>query len=1102
MRDYLLRKQTKNEVLKHDVRIQSRINSILLLFVLLVSSLGTTAQQISQVSGKITNTDGIALPGVTIVVKGTTTGTITDKNGNYTISGLKPDAILVYSFIGMQAQEIKIKVAKQDVILKTDAIGLEEVVAVGYGTMKKKDLTGSISSIGGETLSAIPVPSAAEALSGRLAGVQVTTADGSPDAEVIVRVRGGGSITGDNSPLYIVDGFPVSSINDIPPTDIESIDVLKDASSTAIYGSQGANGVIIITTKNAEGGKTQVSYNGFVQTKSLKNRINVLNPYEYVMSNYELALLEGENSIKNFEKRFGVYDDFDLYKYQQPTDWQDDMFGADVLSHQHNISVQGGSPKTKYSLSGTYNFNGGLMENNDYERFNVNFKLSHQMYDKLRLELNARISDETTNGSGTSGGTYKIRTSDAITKGPIQGLSDQIIIDPNTLTDDEYDQWVKDNLTLSEQASQYWKRRYSKGFAFTGAINWDILKNLKYRLEGGYNYRFQEDQNYWGVYTTAASYKGGLPYINLASNATIIARQAQTLTYSFEKKAHRFDLMVGQEINSTLGNKYNIEHTRYAADLSPEKIFANLALGEGVPSVSSRYLDPYNRASFFGRANYIYNNKYYATITYRADGSTKFAKGNQWGNFFAGALAWRINEENWMQGAKTWLSNLKLRLSYGEAGNDKIGSTQFQLSYKINNDRVYALDEQVSPYYSATNAQLPNPNLRWETTITRNIGIDFGFLDERFSGSFEVYQNTADDLLIERDIVAPGYETTFENIGATSTKGIELQLNANIIDKKKWNLFANLNLGTYTSKVDRLAPGVNEQNYSSGCAGTDLAGYQDYKIKVGEPIGIIYGWETDGYYTTDDFKYYNEADGYVLKDNVASTALIGGRPGIRPGVLKLKDLSNDGVVDDKDRTKIGNATPKMYGGFGINSAFYGFDVSLMFNFVIGNDIYNATKLASTSQYRTNNPNFQAIMGADNAYTYLDRTTGTLVTNLDQLKQMNELGENKKELWSPWSLGNANQIPHSWGIEKGSFLRLQNVTLGYTIPNQISRKAKIERFRVYCTVNNAWVLTNYSGYDPEVSSPVRGSSTSALTPGVDYSSYPKSLAWTFGVNIGL
>ncbi|WP_163717532.1 TonB-dependent receptor [Mangrovibacterium lignilyticum] len=1059
-----------------------------------------TTQGIKSVTGRVIDTEGLPLPGVTVVVKGTTNGTITDPNGNYSLNDLPANATLIFSFLGMKMQEVPVSKGTINLTMQEESIGLEEVVAIGYGTVRKKDLTGSVASVQGETLSKIPVSNTAEALSGRLAGVQITTADGSPDAEIIVRVRGGGSITGDNSPLYIVDGFPVSSINDIAPTDIESINVLKDASSTAIYGSQGANGVIIITTKSAKGGKTQVSYNGYLQTKSLKNRLDVLDPYEYVMMNYELAAINGEDGINGFEKRFGVYEDLDLYKYQKGTDWQDDMFGADVLSQQHNISIQGGNEKTKYSLSSTYTKNGGLMENNDYTRYNVNFKLNHQLWDNLRLDINARVADTEVNGSGTSGGTYKVRTSDAITKGPVNGLQDQIVIDPGTLPDDEYEEWVRSNLTLSEQAAQYWKRKDQKSFAFTGAITWDIIKGLAYRLEGGYTYRFDDNQSYWGKYTSNASYAGGEPLVDLVQQSSTQVREAQTLTYNFESGNHRFDAMIGQEINSSQSKSTDIYATNFSDDLSPDKIFANLGLTGGVPSISSAYSDEYNKASFFGRINYVFDDKYYVTGTFRADGSTKFAEGNRWGYFPAGAVAWRINKEPFMASAESWVSNLKLRVSYGQAGNDKIGSTKYKLSYAIDDRKAYGIGDQMAGYYRPTNSELPNPNLKWETTITRNIGLDFGFFHERISGSFEAYKNSADDLLIKRNIVAPGYDSTFENIGSTSTKGIELTMNGYIIEKRKFTLSANFNFGFYKSNVDRLAPGLTEQSYASGWAGTDNKGYYDYKIRVGEPVGLIYGWVTDGYYTTDDFSSYDPtSEEYILKDGVQSIGMLGGRIGVRPGTIKLKDLDNSGFVDDNDRTVIGNATPDFYGGFGVNSTFQGFDLSLLFNFVYGNDIYNANKIASTQQYRTSYPNMLNIMDADNRYTYLNRETGEIITDLETLQAMNE-GANAKALWSPFSFGNAVAVPHSWAIEDGSFLRLQNVTLGYTLPAQLTRQVKIQRLRLYTTVNNVWTWTNYTGYDPEVSSPVRNSSTSGLTPGVDYSSYPKSLSWTFGVNV--
>lgn len=1072
----------------------------LLMGVFLLITTTVMAQTVS-VKGKVTEAEtGQPIPGANVVLKGTTTGIITDLNGNYTLT-VPSNGTIVFSFIGFKTAEVPVAGKSEiNTSLTAESIGLDEVVAVGYGTVKRGNLTGSVSSIQGATLAKIPVTNVAQALSGRLTGVQITTADGSPDAEMIVRVRGGGSITGSNSPLYIVDGFPTSSINDISPNDIESINVLKDASETAIYGSQGANGVIIITTKSAKAGKTQVSYSGFLQTKSLKNKLDVLDPYEYVMLNYELAALSGEDGINSFENRFGVYDDLDLYKFQKGTDWQKNMFGSNVLSQQHNISIQGGNEITKYSLSGTYNNDGGLMKNNNYKRYNFNFKLSHKLTDNLQLDLNARISDAIVNGSGTSGGNYKVRTSDALTKGPVNGLSEFVQINPGSLTDEEYEQWLKSNLTLEEQAAQYWKRKYQKSFNFTGAINWTITKGLLYRLEGGYGYGFNEYQNYWGKYTSQASFVGGKPLVDWEKANSRTLRQAQTLTYQFALDKHSFNVLVGQELNSSQGNSNYMYATNYSNDLSPEKIFANMGLTDGTIKIASNFDDDYNRSSFFGRVNYNMDNRYLFTATVRADGSSKFAPSNRWGIFPAAAVAWRINEEPFMSSVSNWLSNLKLRFSIGEAGNDKIKNALWKQNYAINTGKAYGIGDVLSGYYAPANSELPNPDLKWETTITRNIGLDFGFFDERFSGTIEAYKNSANDLLIVRTIVAPGYSSTVQNVGATSIKGLELTLNSLMIKRQNFSLSGTFNIGFNKSNVDRLAEGITEQEYASGWAGTDNKGQYDYKIKVGEPVGIMYGWVADGYYTTDDFSSYDAASGrYILKDGVPTTGLLGGRIGVRPGTIKLKDLDNSGVIDNNDRTTIGNASPDFYGGFGLDGTFHGFDASVMFSFVYGNDIYNANKIASTQQYRTSNPNMLQIMDGSNRYTYLDRATGLLVTDLATLKAMNE-GANAKEYWSPFSFGNATIVPTSWAIEDGSYLRLQNITLGYTLPSVISRKAMIERFRVFSTVSNLWTWTKYSGYDPEVSSPVRNSTTSGLTPGVDYSSYPKSLSLTFGVNV--
>ncbi len=395
----------------------------MLVMLLAAFTMGLSAQTVT-LTGNVTDTTGEAVIGASVLEKGTTNGVITDLDGNFTLN-VSGNAPLVISYVGMVSQEVNVQGKTHiNVVLQDDAQALDEVVVIGYGTARKKDLTGSVSTVSGAELVQIPVTNVAQAMTGRLAGVQITTTDGSPDAEILIRVRGGGSITGDNSPLYIVDGFPVSTISDIAPTDIEDITVLKDAASTAIYGSQGANGVILITTKGAKGGKTTVSYNGYIQGKNIAKKLKVMDPYEFVMYNYERAAMR--NEVSKFEERWGHFDDLELYKYQKGTDWQEEMFGNADLSQSHNISVTGGSDKTRFTLSGTYTDDNSLMRDNGYSRFNLNFKLNHEITKGLKIDFGSRISDTETRGVGTAGSTYKIRSYESLMKAPVNGFYDSI----------------------------------------------------------------------------------------------------------------------------------------------------------------------------------------------------------------------------------------------------------------------------------------------------------------------------------------------------------------------------------------------------------------------------------------------------------------------------------------------------------------------------------------------------------------------------------------------------------------------------------------------------------------------------------------------------
>ena len=783
------------------------MRTALLFLLVTMISLSISAQNVT-VKGTVKDKTGETVIGASVVQKGNTgNGTITDIDGNFTLS-VPGNATLVISYVGMTTQEVALKGKTQiNVVLEDDAQALEEVVVIGYGTAKKKDLTGAVSTVKGADLAKVPVTNAAEALTGKLAGVQITTTDGSPDAEMIIKVRGGGSITGDSSPLYIVDGFPVSSISDIAPTDIEDITVLKDAASTAIYGSQGANGVILITTKGAKGGKTTVSYNGYVQGKTIRKTLDVMNPYQFVMYNYERQALRGASAIRGFEERYGAYGDLDLYKYQQGHNWQEEMFDNSDLSQSHNISITGGSEKTKFTLSGTYANDNSLMENNGYRRYNMNFKLKHELYKNLSLDFGARLADTETKGVGTGGGSYKIRSYDALMKAPVNGLYDQIDIDPSTLPEEEYEEYVNATRSLKDQVNDYWRRKNERRYNFNAAINWNITKNFTYRAEGGYDYTFFQQKDWYGPRSSKAVQDGqGLPMGEWEKKDSWKLRAAHTLTWKQKfNKIHDVNIMVGQEYVASNSESNEIIGKFFQEDITPEKMFASMAANSGATgsrTISSQLGQEDRTISFFGRANYSLLDKYLLTFTIRADGSSKFTKGNRWGYFPAAALAWRVIEEPFMEPAKEFMSNLKLRLSYGTAGNNRIGNSLYETSYKAySGGKYYGAGEEQNPHYTLNNDQLANPDLKWETTITRNVGLDFGFFNERLTGSIDYYWNTVKDLLIEQSITAIGYKTMQQNIGQTSNRGVELSLNAAILQKKDYSLNFNFNIGFNKTKL-------------------------------------------------------------------------------------------------------------------------------------------------------------------------------------------------------------------------------------------------------------------------------------------------------------
>lgn len=1060
------------------------------------------------VTGTVTDAKtGEALPGVNVVLKGTIQGTITTIDGSYQITVPETNSVLSYSYVGYTSQDIPVDGRTViNVGLEAGTTLMDEIVVVGYGTARRQDLTGSIASISAEEINRIPLTSAADAIKGRLPGVNIITTDGSPDAEIVIRVRGGNSVTQDNSPLFVVDGLIVSSIRDIPPTDIASITVLKDAASTAIYGAQAANGVILVTTKNPTAGKTEVNYSGYVQFKTMpqERKYDVLDPYEFVLMQYERAIIRSETDLHNFERFFGKYEDLELYQYKPYTDWQDELFGNRQISQSHNLSISGGTEKTRLRLSLTNNADDGIMVGNGYVRNAVNFKLDHEIAKNLNIDASARITDTRVDGAGTSGSS-QLRVKNVITARPVNGIADELDIDLTSVdTDDDYQSFLLSLIDPVELAKQDWRQRNTMNYVLQSGLTWRPIENLTLKTTISGSQTFDERLRYYGPDTPQALQEGNsLPLGTVNESQDHSYRWLNTVNYAFKEMGdHKLDILVGHEVSSSGGKGSSVRVENFRESMQPEEMFANLQLGT-LDQYSSDVSTEVNRLSFFSRVNYQYRGKYLLTGTLRSDASSKFSKENRLGIFPAIALAWKINQEDFMQNY-AFINELKLRVSYGETGNDRISTnaTKFLFGPNTNNGPGMGTNAY-NVYYSPEGSTLFNPNLVWETTINRNLGLDFMLFNGRISGSLDLYQNTTKDLLLA-SAISPisGFQTQWNNIGSTSNKGIDMLLNTYIVDANDFTLTANVNFGINKSKIDEL-DGTNERFYQSNWSSTDLKDRDDYYLAVGETIGLIYGYVNDGMYTVDDFVSYDEvSDSYVLKDGVPDNKNTLGVSDVRPGYMKLKDLTGDTLINSQDRKVIGSTLPKATGGFGFDATFKGFDASILFNWSYGNDIYNTGKIDYNQLYRTTYGNMLNTMNSDNRFTYIDLdgsitgTAGGIVTDLNLLGQMNA----DKTIWNGSnSFGQATTVIHDWAVEDGSFLRLQTLTFGYTIPASLTRKIGISQFRVYATGYNLWLWTSYSGYDPEVST-TRSSGYAALTPGMDYSSFPRSRSYTFGVNV--
>lgn len=1049
------------------------------------------------IKGKVKDSTGEPLTGATVLVtNNATSGVLTDIDGNFSISVPPQNKAITVSFIGMKAKEIDVKGKSFiEVVLEEDnSTTLDDVVVIGYGTTRRRDLTGAISSVNEKTIKDIPVTSALEAISGRMAGVNVTVTDGSPDAEIKVRVRGGGSITQDNSPLFIVDGFFVNNINEIPTNDIESIDVLKDASSTAIYGAKGANGVVLITTKRGKAGKISVTVNSYIGFKNTYKLTNVLSPYEYV---YYQKEVDPNPSVSSggFYGMYGMWADVDLYRAKEGIDWQDQLYGNTGVQRNMNVSILGGTEKLQYNVSYTHDDEDYIMLNSKYGRDNVSVRLNSEINKNLSFDFTGRVTKTVIDGPNVASG-RKLR--DGIKYAPVKSLA---TLSMESLGGSEELNWAESASSLNDPISNTlneYKKQNTLTTLFNAGVTWKILDNLTYRIQGNYSFENGNTDNIWLKKTGESNSNGGQPVAQREDNKGERWTIQNTLTYNLKlADIHNFNIMVGQEAISSQRNDMLMKSKFYPADYTAKEVLAMWNNGTPDPTYHTMG-EPSRSASFFGRINYTIKDRYYLTLTAREDGVNVFGPGKKWGFFPGAALAWRLSDESFMDFSSDWMSSSKVRLSYGEAGNARVGSHWRQnYEFEKNGRNLYYIGEKVQSGLRPTNI-LKNENLTWETKTSMNLGFDLNFFNDRLGVVLDFYKDVTKDLILSVDIPThSGYSNQYRNLGQTSNRGVEVSLNYHAIEHKDYNLSFGFNIAFNKNKIDKLDG--NDSMIASSGWGLNI-GNDDYRAVVGKSVGLIWGYQSDGMYTFDDFDFDATTKRWKLKPGVADcSSQVVSTSGnyFGPGHIKLKKLTDDGtnMVTPDDRTIIGDAQPLHTGGFNINAGYKGFDLAVLFNWSYGNDIYNANKIDNTTYAGSKRyQNLSTEMSLANRFSTIDPETGYNImfgeyANPQRLQEINK----NATIWHP--LSNSTVLT-DWAIEDGSFLRLGTLTLGYTFPQLLSKKISAERLRIYATAYNLYCWTNYSGQDPEVDT----RRSTPLTPGVDYSAYPKARTFLFGVNV--
>ncbi len=1015
------------------------------------------------IKGAVKDENSQGLPGVSILLKGTQQGTISDAAGSFTLNVPDDKAVLVFSFVGYLSQEVVVgSRTSLDISLQTDEKALEEVVVVGYGEVNRRDLTGSVGRANVDDMIKAPVPSFADALAGRIAGVQVSSNDGQPGTLPNIVIRGANSLTQDNSPLYIVDGFPIegNDNNAISPADIESIDVLKDASATAIYGARGANGVIIITTKRGKVGAPVINYNGYYGFQKDIRRLEVMDPYEFV----KLQIEKNSSTVEDLYLS-GQGRTLEDYRNIEGLDWYDRVLQQAAMQN-HNISVSGGTAKSKYAISGSYLGQDGIFKNTGFNRYQGRISLDQEISEKLKIGLNTNYSYTNEFGAiaTNNGGSVSANLMYSIwSYRPLLTTSDNVsdIDYADELTDPAHNPATEYRTNPLLQLENELREKLTNNMLSNFYAEYKIVNGLKLRVTGGLS--LNTNQN--NAFNNSKTRTGGPGYPqSLGPNGSQLFNRntnftnENTLTWSKAFGQHNLNIVGGYTQQTGKSAVFGAT----SVQISNEELGLD-GMDEGTPRTIQARSSEWALQSFLGRVNYSFKSKYLFTASLRTDGSSKFSPQNRWGYFPSAAFAYRIGDEAFMK-AFRFISDAKTRISYGTTGNNRVSDFAYASSIGTTNSSGYSFGNAI-PSRGTYASGLGNPDLKWETTKQFNAGIDLSLWNDRLSFTSDYYYKRTDDLLLNAQLpFMTGYNTAFKNIGSVSNSGFEFSFNSINISNAQLSWNSSFNISFNRSKV--LALTENQEALTSVTSAI-FNSNPVYIAKIGHPVAMLYGPVFEGLYQYEDF---NQSDNgtYVLKDGIPANG--GNRATIKPGDARYRDINNDGLISLNDYTIIGNPNPDFIGGLNNNFEYKGFDLNIFLQFSYGNDVLNANKIPF--EYGTN------VSNNTNQYaSYVDRWTPENPTST--IPRVNGYGAN---------------FYSSRIVEDASYLRLKTLSLGYSLPARILGYARIRSVRVYASAQNLMTWTKYSGIDPEVST-----RHSTLTPGFDYSPYPRVKTVIFGLN---